>query len=144
MFWKDDRDHQNATVAQMTRSMPFCHELCINGQTRPVKKTKTWRAKRFHSSTINYFFFLFFFNMMTSSNGNICHVTGPLCEESHGSLVNSPHKDQWRGALIFFLICAWINGWVNNREAGDLRRHLARYDVTVMKSRQFPAKVQIM
>ena len=24
-----------------------------------------------------------------------------------------PHKDQWRGALMFSLICAWINGWVN-------------------------------
>ena len=31
-----------------------------------------------------------------------------------------------------FLICAWINGWVNNREAGDLRRHRALYDVTVI------------
>ena len=50
----------------------------------------------------------------------------------HRSPVNSPHKDQWRGALMFSLICAWINDWVNNREAGDLRRHRARYDVTVM------------
>ena len=32
----------------------------------------------------------------------------------------SPHKGQWRGALMFSLICDWINGWVNNREAGDL------------------------
>ena len=22
---------------------------------------------------------------------------------------------QWRGALMFSLICAWINGWINNR-----------------------------
>ena len=50
----------------------------------------------------------------------------------HRSPVNSPHKGQWRGALLFSLICAWINGWVNNREAGVLRRHLAHYDVTVM------------
>ena len=49
------------------------------------------------------------------------------------SPVNSPHKDQWRGALMFSLICVWINGWVNNREAGDLRRYHAHYDVTVMK-----------
>ena len=46
--------------------------------------------------------------------------------------VNSPHKGQWRGALNFSLICAWINGWVNNREAGDLRRHRAHYDAIVM------------
>ena len=46
--------------------------------------------------------------------------------------VNSPHKCQWRGALIFSLIWAWINGWVNNRKAGCLRRHRAHYAVTVM------------
>ena len=50
----------------------------------------------------------------------------------HRSSVNSPHKGQWRGALMFFLICVWINGWVNKREAGDLSRYRAHYDVTVM------------
>ena len=44
----------------------------------------------------------------------------------------SPHKGQRRGALMFSLICAWINSWINNREAGDLRRHRAHYDATVM------------
>ena len=39
---------------------------------------------------------------------------------------------RWRGALMFSLIYAWINGWVNNREAGDLRRFPAHYDVIVM------------
>ena len=48
------------------------------------------------------------------------------------SPVNSQHKGQWRGALMFSLICAWMNGWVNYREAGDLRRHRAHHDVTVM------------
>ena len=42
------------------------------------------------------------------------------------------HKGQWRGALVFSFICAWINGWVNNGEAGDLRRHRANYDVIVI------------
>ena len=51
----------------------------------------------------------------------------------HRSPVNSPHKGQWRGALMFALICAWINDRVNNREAGDLRRHRAHYDVTVIQ-----------
>ena len=50
----------------------------------------------------------------------------------HRSPVNSPHKGQWRGAVIFSLICAQINGWVNNCEAGDLRRHRAHYDVIAM------------
>ena len=47
---------------------------------------------------------------------------------------NSSHKGQWRGALMFSLICVWINGWVNSREAGDLRRYRAHYDVTVMSA----------
>ena len=34
----------------------------------------------------------------------------------------------------FSLICVWINSWVNNCEAGDLRRHRGHYDVNVMKS----------
>ena len=46
--------------------------------------------------------------------------------------VNSPHKGQWRGVLMFSLTCTRINGWVNNGEAGDLRRHRAHYGVTVM------------
>ena len=46
--------------------------------------------------------------------------------------VNSPHRGQWREALMFSLICAWISGWVNDREAGDLRRHRAHYDAIVM------------
>ena len=57
----------------------------------------------------------------------------PFVRGIHRSLVNSPHKSQWRGALMFSLIFVWINGWVNNREAGDLRRYLAHYDVTVMR-----------
>ena len=56
----------------------------------------------------------------------------PFVRGIHRSPVNSPHKCQWRGASMFSLICAWINGWVNNGEAGDLSRHLAHYDVTVM------------
>ena len=56
----------------------------------------------------------------------------PFVRGIHRSQVNSPHKGQWRWALIFYLLCAWINAWVNNRETGDLRRHHAHYDVTVM------------
>ena len=50
----------------------------------------------------------------------------------HRSPVNSLHTGQWRRALMFSLICARINGWANNREAGNLRRHRAHYDVIVM------------
>ena len=56
----------------------------------------------------------------------------PFVRGIHRPQVNSPHKGQWRGALMFSLICAWINDWVNNREAGGLKRYRAHYDVTVM------------
>ena len=56
----------------------------------------------------------------------------PFVRGIHRSPVNSPHKGQWRGALMFSLICSWMNAWVNNSEAGDLRRHRAHYDVIVM------------
>ena len=62
----------------------------------------------------------------------------PFVRGIHRSPVNSPHKGQWRGALVFSLICAWINGWVNNREAGDSRRHRAHYDVIVMTNWRYP------
>ena len=55
-----------------------------------------------------------------------------ICVGNSRVPVNSPHKGQWRGALIFSLICIWINDWVDNRGAGDLRRYRAHYDVTVM------------
>ena len=55
----------------------------------------------------------------------------PFVRGIHRCPVNSPYKGQWRGALMFSLICTRINGWVNNGEAGDFRRHRAHYDVTV-------------
>ena len=62
------------------------------------------------------------FTMMTSSNGNIFRSTVPLWGEFTGH--------QWRRALMFSFICAWTNDWANHRDAGDLRRHRACYDVT--------------
>ena len=58
----------------------------------------------------------------------------PFVRGIHRSLVNSPHKGQWRGALMFSLICVWRNDWENNREDGDLRRYRAHYDVIIMIS----------
>ena len=63
--------------------------------------------------------------------------SAPPCLQSRSVC---PHADcprgaLWRGALMFSLICTRINGWVNNGEAGDLRRHRAYYDVTVMHVR---------
>ena len=82
-------------------------------------------AEILHSRSLNCI-------IMTSSHGIIFRVTGHLCGWIHQSPVNSPNKGQWRGALMFSLICTWINGWVNNRAAGDLTCYLAHYGVTVM------------
>ena len=67
----------------------------------------------------------------------------PFAREIHRSAVNSPHKGQWHRALMFSLICVWINEWINNREAGDLSHYRANYDVIVMyttNSRSFDDK----
>ena len=56
----------------------------------------------------------------------------PFVRGIHRSPVNSPHKGQWHGALMFSSICVWINEWVNNRKAGNLRRYRTHYDVIVM------------
>ena len=61
--------------------------------------------------------------------GNFCTTMAILPDLK---MVMVKLKGQWRGALMFSLICARINGWVNNGEAGHLRRHRAHYDVTVM------------
>ena len=69
--------------------------------------------------------------MMTSSNGNIFRVTGRLCGEFTGP-GEFPTQRPVTRSFDFSLICVSINGWVNNREAGDLRRYRAHYDVIVM------------
>ena len=61
----------------------------------------------------------------------------PLCGEFTGHRWIPRTKGQWRGALMFSVICIWINGWINNREAGDLRRHRDYYDVIVMDKVDF-------
>ena len=69
--------------------------------------------------------------MMTSSNGNIFRVTGPLSGEFTGEF---PAQRPVTRSFMLSLICAWIRGWVNNREVGDLRRYRAHYDVIVVGS----------
>ena len=75
--------------------------------------------------------YIFWHNMMTSSNGNFFCVTGPLCGEFTGHWW-IPLTKASVAELCCFFICAWINGWVNNRKHSDFRRHRAHYDVTMM------------
>ena len=68
---------------------------------------------------------------MTASNGNIFRVIGLLRGEFNGHRWIPPQRPVTRSFDVS-LICAWINGWVNNRESGDLRRHCTHHDVIVM------------
>ena len=77
--------------------------------------------------------------MMTSSNRNIFRATGSLCMEFVGHRWIPLTKPVTRIFDVFF-ICVWTNGWVNNRDAGDLGRHRAHYDVTVMQRRQISVR----
>ena len=61
----------------------------------------------------------------------------PFVRGIHRSSINSPHKGQRCGVLMFPLICAWINDWVNNHEAANLRRYRAYHDVTIMAPRKY-------
>ena len=56
----------------------------------------------------------------------------PFVRGIHRSPMDSPRKGQWRGAVMFSVICAWTNGWAKDRDAGGLRRHRVPYDVSVM------------
>ena len=73
--------------------------------------------------------FDFIYNIMTS-NGNIFHVIGPLRGELTGHRWIRLTKAS--DALMFSLIYAGTNSWVNNWVAGDLRHHRAHHYVTVM------------
>ena len=66
--------------------------------------------------------------MMTSSNGNIFRVTG-LCAGNSPVTSEFPSQRPVTRSFEILFICVWTNGWVNNRDAGDLRRHGGHYDV---------------
>ena len=68
--------------------------------------------------------------MMTSSNGNIFRVTGPLCGDSPVTGAFPAQRPAKQSCDC--LVCTWTNSWANNEDAGDLRRHRTHYDVIVM------------
>ena len=70
-------------------------------------------------------------NMMTSSNGNIFRVTGPLCGAFTGFRWIPPAQRPVTWSFDVFFDPRLYDGWVNNRKTGDLRRHRAHYDVAV-------------
>ena len=93
------------------------------------------------ADTILKFIFSWWRHQMIKWKHFLCHL--PFVQGIHQSLVNSLHKGQWGGALMFSLTCAWINGWVNNHEAGYLGCHRAHYDATVMLIEKFCISIEI-
>ena len=120
----------------------------LNKYTHTLYKPKTWVTQLYAVSLIllqwlNRIVFQYYHHYHNVSyHALYCHDdvikwkhfprNWPFVREIHRSPVNFPHKGQWRGALMFSLIYAWMNDWVNNREAGDLRRQHGHYDVIVM------------
>ena len=121
--------------------LPYLYELGIMGITKIIV------GCRF----IYIYIYVFYFMLLSSSyrkqepvaivhglHDDVSHQMETfsallaICAGNSPVTVNSSHKGQRHGALKFSLIWAWINGSVNNREAGDWRRHRAHYDVTVM------------
>ena len=99
----------NVNLLSITPLRTNFDEICIkNMQLKMQSLTRRpfWSDQKYQWLWPNGYF------TMTSSNRNIFRVTDPLCGEFTGPV--------------------WINGWVNNREAGDLRRHRGHYDVNVM------------
>ena len=98
---------------------PICYlhfEVGVGGggATWDIHLTETHKPKSRHDDVIKWKYFSRYY---------------PFVRGIHRSPVNSTHKGQWRGALTFSLIRAWIS---NSHDAGDLRRHCAHFDVTVM------------
>ena len=104
--------------------------VCISRNIQLIWYTKHCRLEWQTVYMLQYMNYLV--SMMTSSNFKQFPHYWPFVQAIHWSPVNSPHKGQWRGALIFPLICASKNAWVSNREAGDLKCHRTNYDVIVM------------
>ena len=58
-----------------------------------------------------------------------------------GNTCEFPAQRPVTRSFDIFFIWAWMNSWVNNRDAGDLRRHHANYGFTVMDAmawKRFP------
>ena len=116
------------------------HDCLLNGlfRRRPVNSRTSWLCAQSHRLLPSVF-------TPTGTHDDVIkwkHFPRywPFVQGIHRSPVNSPHKGQWRWALMFSFIRARINGWVNNHKAGNLRRYRGHYDVTVMNCRELPGR----
>ena len=100
--------------------------------TTTLSKLEVWICRTIHDDVIKWKYFPRYWPFARGIHRSHFPRNWPFVRGIHRSPVNSPHKGQWRWALMFPLIYAWMHGCANNREAGDLRRHRAHYDVTAM------------
>ena len=103
----------------------FLGIYCIS--LAPGKCASNWNLN-LSTYYMNWYFEQF---MMTSSNENISALLA-LCAGNSPVIGEFPSQRPVTRALMFSMICVWTNGWVNNRDTGDLRRNRAHYDATVM------------
>ena len=103
---------------------PILRRFTSNGEITGNIRNGTWTSRSLQRE-LNV-------SMMTSWKMETFSALLAICAGNSRSPVKSPHKGQWRGTLMFSLICVWKNVWVNTWDAGDLRRHRTHYDVTVM------------
>ena len=139
-FWKFNAIHQSVEFGQI---FTLCRctkkwerlRLSRNMMPSPCKTRKVW-----HKTAVTHNHIEISWHHDDVIKWKHFPHYWPFVRGIHRSPVNSPHKGQWRGALMFSLICVWINDWINNREAGDLRRYRAQYDVIVITT---PARAKI-
>ena len=93
-----------------------------------------WKERSILNQDLCWKYQYWFRSIMTSSSGNIFRVTGLL----YGTFTDHRWipltRDSVVASLMFSLICAWTIGWANDRDAGDLRRYRAHYDVHVIEN----------
>ena len=120
----------------------FCVWYCINiNKTRPIRSPSNSLALSLKKWTLFCSWFLTWFLILDLW----FHCDIPWWRhqmETFSALLaicagNSPVTGEFPAqrpvTRSFDVFCAWINGWVNNLEANDLRRYRAHYDVTVMQ-----------
>ena len=114
---------QSMSISLLSWCRPVCPQLNVftGAQLKQWADTHVWWRHQMET----------FSALLTLCAGN-SSVTGEFPAQR-------PVK--WRFDVLFFLIYAWINGWVKNSAAGDLRSHRPHYDVTVMESWSHPASV---
>ena len=121
----------------------LCYMFILGYQCRtitPVFTVICWLNRTVNKSYViihTFSYFIWYPRGRISANDDVIEWKHfphcwPFVRWLHRSPVDSPHKGQGRGTLMFSLICALSNNWANNRDTGDLRRHYTQYDVAVM------------